>query len=30
MKLEGALANVTPGNVKGAMHEKIAKPNSAK
>lgn len=27
-KLEGALANVTPGNVKGAMHEKMAKPNS--
>jgi short-subunit dehydrogenase len=29
-KLEGALANVTPGNVKGAMHEKMAKPNSEK
>jgi short-subunit dehydrogenase len=29
-KLEGALANVTPGNVKGAMHEKMAKPNSGK
>jgi short-subunit dehydrogenase len=26
-KLEGALANLTPGNVKGAMHEKMAKPN---
>jgi hypothetical protein len=25
-KLEGALANVTPGTVKGAMHEKMAKP----
>ena len=29
-KLEGALANVTPGIVKGAMHEKMAKPNSEK
>jgi len=29
-KLEGALANVVPGNVKGAMHEKMAKPNSEK
>jgi short-subunit dehydrogenase len=29
-KLEGALANVTPGSVKGAMHEKMAKPNSKK
>jgi short-subunit dehydrogenase len=29
-KLEGALANVTPGNVKGAMHEKMAKPDSEK
>jgi short-subunit dehydrogenase len=29
-KLEGALANLTPGNVKGAMHEKMAKPNSEK
>jgi short-subunit dehydrogenase len=29
-KLEGALANVTPGSVKGAMHEKMAKPNSEK
>jgi uncharacterized protein len=27
-KLEGALANVVPGNVKGAMHEKMAKPNT--
>ena len=25
-KLEGMLANVVPGNVKGAMHEKMAKP----
>jgi short-subunit dehydrogenase len=29
-KLEGALANVTPGNVKGAMHDKMAKPDSEK
>jgi short-subunit dehydrogenase len=29
-KLEGTLANVTPGNVKGAMHEKMAKPISEK
>jgi short-subunit dehydrogenase len=29
-KLEGALANVIPGSVKGAMHEKMAKPNSEK
>jgi uncharacterized protein len=29
-KLEGALASVTPGNVKGAMHNKMAKPNSEK
>lgn len=29
-KLEGALANVTPGSIKGAMHEKMAKPNSEK
>jgi uncharacterized protein len=29
-KLEGALANVTPGSVKGAMHEKMAKPSSEK
>jgi short-subunit dehydrogenase len=29
-KVEGALANVTPGSVKGAMHEKMAKPNSEK
>jgi hypothetical protein len=27
-KLEGVLANVTPGGVKAAMHEKMAKPNS--
>jgi short-subunit dehydrogenase len=27
-KLEGALANVVPGTVKGAMHEKMAKPSS--
>ena len=29
-KLEGVLANVVPGTVKGAMHEKMAKPNSEK
>jgi short-subunit dehydrogenase len=29
-KLEGALANVVPGNLKGAMHEKMAKPTSEK
>jgi hypothetical protein len=29
-KLEGALANVLPGDVKGAMHEKMAKRNSEK
>ncbi|HEY4354630.1 MAG TPA: SDR family NAD(P)-dependent oxidoreductase [Acidobacteriaceae bacterium] len=29
-KLEGMLANVTPGAIKGAMHEKMAKPNAAK
>jgi uncharacterized protein len=29
-KLEGAFANVIPGSVKGAMHEKMAKPNSEK
>jgi short-subunit dehydrogenase len=29
-KLEGALTNVIPGSVKGAMHEKMAKPNSEK
>jgi short-subunit dehydrogenase len=29
-KLEGMLANVTPGNVKGAMHEKMARPLSEK
>jgi hypothetical protein len=27
-KLEGMLANLTPGNVKAAMHEKMAKPLS--
>jgi uncharacterized protein len=25
-KVEGMLANAIPGNVKGAMHEKMAKP----
>jgi len=29
-KLEGMLANVVPGSVKGAMHEKMAKPLSEK
>lgn len=29
-KLEGALPNVVPGSLKGAMHEKMAKPNSEK
>jgi short-subunit dehydrogenase len=29
-KLEGVLANVVPGSVKGAMHEKMAKPSSEK
>jgi hypothetical protein len=29
-KLEGALANLTPVNAKGAMHDKMAKPNSEK
>jgi short-subunit dehydrogenase len=29
-KLEGALANVTPGSVKAAIHEEMAKPNSEK
>ena len=29
-KLEGALANVVPGSVKTAMHEKMAKPVSEK
>ena len=28
-KVEGMLANVVPGNVKGAMHEKMAKPKTA-
>ena len=26
-KMEGMLANAIPGAVKGAMHEKMAKPN---
>jgi hypothetical protein len=29
-ELEGALANRTPGHVKGVMHEKMAKPSSEK
>jgi uncharacterized protein len=29
-KIEGALANVIPGDLKAAMHEKMAKPNSEK
>jgi uncharacterized protein len=29
-KLEGALANVIPGNIKAAMHDKMAQPNSEK
>jgi short-subunit dehydrogenase len=28
-KVEGMLANVTPGNVKGAMHEKMARPKAS-
>jgi short-subunit dehydrogenase len=28
-KLEGMLGNVTPGNVKGAMHEKMARPKAS-
>lgn len=28
-KVEGMLANVTPGSVKGAMHEKVAKPKAS-
>jgi short-subunit dehydrogenase len=28
-KVEGMLANVTPGSVKGAMHEKMAKPKAS-
>jgi uncharacterized protein len=28
-KVEGMLANVTPGTVKGAMHEKMAKPKAS-
>jgi uncharacterized protein len=29
VKVEGMLANVTPGSVKGAMHEKMAKPKAS-
>jgi short-subunit dehydrogenase len=29
IKLEGMMANVTPGTVKGAMHEKMARPKTA-
>jgi short-subunit dehydrogenase len=29
-KIEGMLANAVPGSMKGAMHEKMAKPNSGK
>ena len=29
-KLKGAIANVVPGNIKGAMHEKMAKPVTEK
>ena len=28
-KVEGMLANVTPGGVKGAMHEKMARPKAS-
>jgi len=28
-KMEGMFANVTPGSVKGAMHEKMAKPKAS-
>jgi hypothetical protein len=28
-KVEGMLANLVPGEMKGAMHEKMAKPKSA-
>lgn len=28
-KMEGMLANVTPGSIKGAMHEKMAKPKAS-
>ena len=28
-KVEGMLANVTPGNVKGAMHEKMTRPKAS-
>ena len=27
-KVEGMLANLTPGSVKGAMHEKVARPKT--
>ena len=29
VKAEGMLANVTPGKVKGAMHEKMARPKAS-
>jgi hypothetical protein len=29
LRSEGALANVTPGNVKGTMHEKMARPKAS-
>jgi uncharacterized protein len=29
VKVEGMLANVTPGGVKGAMHEKMARPKAS-
>lgn len=29
-KMEGMLANAIPGNVKGAMHEKMARPQNEK
>jgi uncharacterized protein len=28
-KIEGMLANAVPGSIKGAMHEKTAKPKAA-
>lgn len=28
-KVEGMLANVTPGSVKGAMHEKMVRPKAS-
>ena len=28
-KVEGMLANITPGSVKAAMHEKMAKPKAS-